>query len=132
MGSYDHDVGRADAKLMTIRVFSELEDFSGCFVEVADAWTVRELNALYENRDRWLEMWRRKVVGCRIETGDGEVLTDPEQVVERWDDLDVRLAKFINTSLAAAVDHLATLGGQRRRISSGAGDSPATTRTPTT
>lgn len=116
---------------MTVKVFSELEEYRSCYVEVGDAWTVRELNALYESRERWIEMWRRKVVGCHIETGDGEVLSDPEQVIAHFDDLDVRLARFVNTSLAAAVDHLATLGGMQRRVSSGAGGTPATTRTPT-
>lgn len=115
----------------SIRVQSEIPGYEACFVEVADGWTVRELNALYESRDAWLEMWRRKVVSVRIDTADGEVLTDPAQVIERFDDCDVAVARFVNTSLAAAVDYMATLGGTRRRVLSGAAGSPTTMRTPT-
>lgn len=117
---------------MPVRVYSTIPGYEHCYVEVADAWTVREVVALSESRDRWLELWRSKVLGCHIATADGGVLSDAEAVVERFDDLDIRLARFINSALHAAVDHLATLGGTQRRISSGAGESPTTTRAPTT
>lgn len=117
---------------MPIRVYSELDEFRQCFVEVAEGWTVRELNGLYESRDQWLELFRRKVTTLLIVTADGDEVTTADELIAVWDDLDVRLARFVNTALSAAVDHLATLGGMKRRISSGAGESPTTTRTPTT
>lgn len=116
---------------MPIRVYSDAPGLTDCYVEVVDAWTVREVGALYESREAWLSLWRRKVLGVHLTLSDGEVLTDPAAAIERFDDLDIRLARFVNNSLGWAVDHLATLGGTQRRISSGAGDSPRTTTTPT-
>lgn len=117
---------------MPVRVYSELDEFRHCFVEVVDNWTVRELNGLFEARDQWLELFRRKVTSLLMVTAEGDEVTTVDDLIVRWDDLDVRLARFVNTSLSAAVDHLATLGGMQRRVSSGAGESPTTTRTPTT
>lgn len=116
---------------MPIRVYSETPGYEACFVEVGDAWTVREVVALSESREQWLALWRCKVTACHIETADGETLTDAAQVVDRFEELDIRLARFVNSALSAAVDYLATLGGTQRRVSSGVGESPRTMKTPT-
>ncbi|MCB0041213.1 MAG: hypothetical protein KDE01_07610 [Caldilineaceae bacterium] len=115
----------------TVVVQSEIEGYEECFVEVADGWTVRELNALADP-EAWRELWLRKVVALSVDTADGEALTEPQQVVDRYDDLDVALARFVNTSLSAAVGYMATLGGAKRRVSSGATGSPTMSRTPKT
>ena len=115
----------------TAVVQSEIEGYEECFVEVADGWTVRELNELYR-QETWQALWLKKVVALRIDTANGEVLTEPQQVIDRHEDLDVGIYRFVNDSLMAAVGYLATLGGAKRRVSSGATGSPATQRTPTT
>jgi hypothetical protein len=62
-------------------------------------------------------MWLSKVSGCHLATAQGDVLTTPQQVLERWDDIDLQMGKFINTSLTAVVDYLSGLGELSRRIS---------------
>ena len=52
---------------MPIRVYSEAAGLEACFVEVDERWSIRELNRIYESRDAWLELFRRKV------TGKGEI-----------------------------------------------------------
>jgi len=114
----------------TVVVQSEIEGYEECFVEVADGWTVRELNELHR-QESWQALWLKKVVALRIDTADGETLTDPQQVLDRHEDLDVAIFRFVNDSLAAAVGYMAMLGGAKRRVSSGATGSPTTSRTPT-
>ena len=116
---------------MPIRVYSEAAGLEECFVEVSERWAVRELAEVYGGRDAWLALFRRKVVGCHLLTAEGEAIDDPAQILERFDDLDVRLARLVNLSLSNAVDYLATLGEASKRVLSGAG-APATTTTMTT
>ncbi len=116
---------------MPIRICSEAAGLEECFVEVDERWSIRELNRIYESRDAWLELYGRKVTAVNLLTAEGEAITDPAQVIERFDDLDIRLAKLVNNSLANAVDYLATLGEASKRVLSGAG-APATTTTMTT
>ncbi len=116
---------------MPIRVYSEAAGLEACFVEVDERWSIRELNRIYESREAWLELFRRKVTGIHVLTVDGEAVEDAEQAIARFEDLDLRLARLVNNSLANAVDYLATLGEASKRVLSGAG-APATTTTMTT
>jgi len=116
---------------MPIRVYSEAAGLEACFVEVDERWSIRELNRIYESREAWLELFRRKVTEIHVLTVDGEAVEDAEQAIERFEDLDLRLARLVNNSLANAVDYLATLGEASKRVLSGAG-APATTTTMTT
>ena len=106
---------------MPIRVYSEAAGLEECFVEVSERWAVRELAEVYAGRDAWLALFRRKVVGCHLLTAEGEAIDDPAQAIERFDELDVRLARLVNLSLSNAVDYLATLGEASKRVLSGAG-----------
>jgi hypothetical protein len=114
---------------MPIRICSEAAGLEECFVEVDERWSIRELNRIYESRDAWLELYGRKVLAVNLLTAEGEAITDPAQVIERFDDLDIRLAKLVNNSLANAVDYLATLGEVNKRVSFGAGALAKTTMT---
>ncbi len=116
---------------MPIRVYSEAAGLEECFVEVDERWSIRELNRIYDSRDAWLELFGRKVSAVHLLTAEGEAIDDPAQVLERFEDLDIRLARLVNNSLANAVDYLATLGEASKRVLSGAG-APATTTTMTT
>jgi hypothetical protein len=84
---------------------------------------------MFANRESWIEVFRRRAVGCNLETADGETLTNPNDVVERFDDLDLRLGFLVNNSLAIATDHLATLGKATRLALSGAVGPAMTTTT---
>lgn len=106
---------------MPIRVFSEAAGLEECFVEVSERWAVRELAEVYGGRDAWLAIFQRKVTGCHLLTAEGEAIDDPAQILERFDDLDMRLARLVNLSLSNAVDYLATLGEASKRVLSGAG-----------
>ncbi len=116
---------------MPIRICSEAAGLEECFVEVDERWSIRELNRIYDSRDAWLELFGRKVSAVHLLTAEGEAIDDPAQVLERFEDLDIRLARLVNNSLANAVDYLATLGEASKRVLSGAG-APATTTTMTT
>ena len=106
---------------MPIRVYSEAAGLEECFVEVSERWAVRELAEVYAGRDAWLALFQRKAVGCHLLTAEGEAIDDPAQAIERFDELDVRLARLVNLSLSNAVDYLATLGEASKRVLSGAG-----------
>lgn len=113
---------------MPIRVYSEAAGLDACFVEVSERWAVRELAEVYGGRDAWLAIFQRKVTDCHLLTAEGEAIDDPAQILERFDDLDMRLARLVNTSLSNVIDFLATLGEANKRVLSGAGG-PATTTT---
>ena len=104
---------------MPIRVFSEAAGLEECFVEVSERWAVRELAEVYGGRDAWLAIFQRKVTGCHLLTAEGEAIDDPAQILERFDDLDMRLARLVNTSLSNVIDFLATLGEANKRVLSG-------------
>lgn len=116
---------------MTIRVYSEIDGLTDCYVEVAEnGWSVRDLSQLYAGRDAWLALFRRQVTGCHLLDAAGGSIDDPAEAIERFDDLDLRLARLLNNCLAHAVDHLTKMGESQKRVQSGGG-APATTMTPT-
>lgn len=117
---------------MTIRVYSEIDGLTDCYVEVAESgWSVRDLSQLYAGRDAWLALFRRQVTGCRLLDANGGSIDDPAEAIERYDDLDLRLARLLNNCLAHAVDYLAKLGESQKRVQSGGGAPAMTMTTPT-
>ena len=117
---------------MAIRVYSEIDGLQDCYVEVAESgWSVRDLSQLYAGRDAWLALIRRQVTGCRLLDANGGSIDDPAEAIERYDDLDLRLARLLNNCLAHAVDYLAKLGESQKRVQSGGGAPVTTMTTPT-
>jgi hypothetical protein len=113
-----------------IRVYSEIDGLTDCYVEIAESgWSVRDLSQLYAGRDNWLALFRRQVTGCHLLDSAGGSIDSPAEAIERYDDLDLRLARLLNNCLAHAVDYLATLGETQKRVQSGGG-APAMTTTP--
>jgi len=112
-----HTDGQRGAGGIVIRVQSELDGYTDCWIDVESRWTNGDLRVLYGGRQQWISMWLSKVPQCHLATAQGDVLTTPQQVLDRWDDIDLRMNKFINTSLTAVVDYLSGLGELSRRIS---------------
>ena len=113
---------------MAIRVECSTPGLEANWVEVDEAWTRSELREYTtRNGDPFIALWRQKVTACNFVTAAGETITDPKEVHERIDDLDLRLIGFITGAPLEATQYLLTLGEMNRRLSS-AGSVAATKR----
>ena len=118
---------------MPIRVECTTEGLEECWIEVDDAWSRRELREYTKLKgDPFVELWRRKVTACHLQTATGEVITEPVQVHERLDDLDMRLLGFVGQAPLEVTGHLLVLGEVNKRLSlPGADPAAKTTKAPT-
>ncbi len=113
---------------MPIRVHSDVEELAECYVDVSERWSIDDFSLMFKDRQGFIDVFRRRVVGCHLLTADDELINDPLQAIDRFGELDLRLAFLVNNALTTATDHLATLGKAIKLASSGAGG-PATTTT---
>ncbi len=117
---------------MPVRVECSTPGLEANWVEFSDVWTRRDLREYFAIKgEGFRRLWLRKVTAIHLVTPDGEEITDPTQVHERLDDLDLRMISFPFDAGVDAIAHLLTLGERARRLSSG-GDvaAPMTTTTP--
>lgn len=104
---------------MAIRVECTTEGLEECWLEVDEVWSRRELRQYTQELKGapFIELWRRKVTGCYLLTGTGEAITNPLEVHDRVDDLDVRLLGFVSQGPNAVTEHLLVLGEVNKRLS---------------
>lgn len=119
---------------MPIRVECTTEGLEECWIEVDEAWSRRELREYTAARgEPFVALWRGKVTACHLLTVTGDVITEPGQVHERLDDLDVRLLGFVSQGPLEVTGHLLVLGEVNKRLSfAGADPAAKTTRAPAT
>jgi len=104
---------------MAIRVECSTPGLEENWVEVTEVWTRGELREYTSKKgDEFIALWRKKVEACNFVTAQGEAITDPNQVHDRLDDLDLRLVGFITAALIEATNYLLALGEINRRLSS--------------
>lgn len=114
---------------MPVRVQCTTPGLEGNWVEFSDVWTRKELQDYMGLRGgEFVALWQRKVTAIHIETPAGEVITDPLELHQRLDDVDIRMLTFATDAGIDATAHLLTLGEANRRLSF-AGDAAAQTTT---
>ncbi len=87
------------------------------WLDVSDFWTRAELQEYGElSGDPFVDLWRKKVVACHIETGD-VAINDPAKVHDQIDQLDIRLIKFLTSGPRTVTDYLLSLGEANKRLS---------------
>lgn len=116
-----------------LRVECTTPGLEGNWLEVTEVWTAAEAKNFFKLKGpEFIKLWRQKVLGCHLETGD-LVIDDPQQVHDLADNLDVRLVRgFINEAPATVLDHLLSLGeANKRLLLPGAGAAVKTETAPT-
>jgi hypothetical protein len=104
---------------MPVRVYSSVEGFEDNWIEVTDAWTRTETSAYGTlTGDQFIDLWKRKVIGCHLTLGDGSLADDPALVYDLIGDFDERLIGLIRLGPVRAIRHLRTLGEVSVRLSS--------------
>ncbi|MCR4303216.1 MAG: hypothetical protein NUV63_03165 [Gallionella sp.] len=107
---------------MPLRYHCSLDGMEENWVEVNPIWTRKEMRELTETQDITVieAFWARKILACRIETLDGEPVTDPALLTAELAEssLDARLCDFLGYVLMQAAAHLRTLGPLSGRLSS--------------
>lgn len=120
--------------MATVRIEHASEELADNWIEFSANWTLADLRQAYnEQGEGFIAFWRSKAVACHVRTAEGEIITDPMQIHERIDELDLRLVRWVPLALLEAGNYLVRLGELSALVSSnGVGASAARTRTPTT
>lgn len=104
---------------MAIRVECSTPGLEENWVEVDEVWSRGELRQYTTLKgEEFVTLWQKKVTACNFVTVTGEAITDPKQVHDRLDDLDLRLVGFITAAPLEATNYLLALGELNRRLSS--------------
>ena len=81
------------------------------FVEFGDVWTRGEILRFADlEGNEYFAFLASKMVGVSLPLGNGELLTDPAQFVERIDDIDMRAFMWLTTLPALEYGRIGRLG----------------------
>ena len=96
-----------------MKYYLEFEDYTDCFVEVNDKWTMKEVKALIDSGEKeYFDIFKKKVVSLLLRDADGNELRDINNFSEEWmENVDVAVAGFIGMVLARHVRDRKSLGG---------------------
>lgn len=108
------------------------KEFSGCYLEISERWTVGERNRFFSvegTGDEFLTLLRDKVLKMRLIDVEGNVLDDPQGLtVAGLENIDARLFDWLVQTVPLAVIKVGALGEpMRRRL----WDTYGKTKTPT-
>lgn len=119
--------------MKTVRIEHASEDLADNWIEFSANWTLADLRRAYsEQGEGFIAFWRSKASACHVRTVTGETITDPMQIHERIEELDLRLVRWVPLALLEAGNYLVRLGELSALVSSnGVGASAVRTRTPT-
>lgn len=108
------------------KYFSEVPGFEKFFIEVTDAWTVREMKALADSgEDEYFDIFHTKVESMYLTDVDGNEFTNPREFSrDDVENFDVSAAGFIGSILPIHVRKRRNLGGLNVRQSSLSKDGP--------
>lgn len=96
-----------------MKFFLEFEDYTDCFVEVADKWTMKEVKALIDsNADEYFDILKKKTISILLRDADGNELRDINNFSNDWmENVDVAVAGFVGMVLVRHVRDRKSLGG---------------------
>jgi hypothetical protein len=97
------------------------DDLAGNWIDLSDTWTRAEMRGWYAgslvgNDAVWLPILGSKLVGVHVHLADGTLVEDAATFVERIDDLDVRLVRWLSAGVMAATQELLHLGERQKRL----------------
>ena len=107
---------------MQVRVECTVAGLEGNWVDLAECWTRGELRdwtrATYGQgqQGRMFELLGAKLTAVHVYLPDGSLLTDGPGLVERFDDLDMRVVRWLASGISQALDELQSLGKTRKRL----------------
>ncbi len=109
------------------------EEIAGNWVDLADAWTRAEARDWYSgslaaNDTLWLPLLGRKLVAVHVRLADGTLIETPAALIERFDDLDMRVTRWLARGIMDALKELFKLGEQQKRLLFDGVEVAATTR----
>ena len=86
---------------MSEKYYSEEEGYKDCFIEVTDAWTMKEVRAMGNaGEEEYFEIFNKKVESMFLRDSNGVEWTNPRNFKpEDVEDFDIVLAGFIGTVL---------------------------------
>ncbi|MBO9394738.1 hypothetical protein [Caldilinea sp.] len=107
---------------MKIRLECTIDGLRHNWIELAEQWTRAEIK-------RWslatigaapeaelFDLLAKKLVQVHILLPDGTLIEDGETLVARFDDLDIRLVRWLAGGINRAIQELLALGEERRRL----------------
>lgn len=102
------------------KYFSEVPGFEKFFIEVSDAWTVKEMKALADSdEDGYFDIFHAKVESMFLADVDGKEFTNPRELSrDDVENFDVAVAGFLGSILPIHVRKRRNLGGLNVRQSS--------------
>lgn len=106
---------------MLIRIECTFPGLAGNWVDLSDVWTRGEIRDWYAgslaNNDAvTLPLLAKKLVGVHVYLADGTLVEDAQTLVERLDDVDIRLVRWLAGGVMDALRELMTLGEAKRRL----------------
>lgn len=96
-----------------MKYFLEFEEYTDCFVEVTDKWTMKEVKALIDSSaDEYFDIFKKKVTSLLLRDADGNELRDINNFSVEWmENVDVAVAGFVGMVLVRHVRDRKSLGG---------------------
>jgi hypothetical protein len=106
------------------KYFCDIEGNEDIFIEVTDAWTVKEMRALADSEEKeYFEIFQKKVEAMHLRDVSGNVFTNPKDFnLDILENFDVAVAGFIGSILPIHVRKRRNLGGMKVRQSSPTND----------
>lgn len=103
-----------------MKFYCDIEGLQENWVDVGEAWTRAEVNALNSaGEQETLALFYSKVQACHLVAEDGTTVTDPKQVTAEFlDKVQIQLVGFIGGVMPIAVRRLQNLGNAAVRLSS--------------
>lgn len=97
------------------------DDLAGNWIDLSDQWTRAEMRNWYAgslagNDAVWLPVLKSKLVGVHLHLADGTLIEDAATFVEKIDDLDIRLVRWLSSGVMAATQELLHLGERQKRL----------------
>lgn len=119
---------------MNIRLECTAAGLENNWIEIADVWARAELRAwrtaaLQMDEEALYGLMRQKIVKAHVHTVDGDLLATADDLVARLDDLDVRISRWLGTSIDSVLKELLLLGEASKRLLFDGVDVAATTKT---
>lgn len=104
---------RRASEIITMRYQCDLEGFEHCFVEWSDKWSRKDVKdwTAASGIEANCEIYRRKLITCRLDCIDAEPITKSEQITdEGTEPMDYELFRWFVTTVSVHVNRMGNLG----------------------
>ena len=107
---------------MQVRLECTLEDLVGNWVELSEVWTRAELKRWnlavlgFAPEESLFDLLQQELVAVHLYLPDGTLVTDAATLMERFDDLDSRLTRWLSAGISQAQRDMLSLAEARKRL----------------